>query len=603
MKRAKKGMSVIALVGAVAIILILLTTVTTSGINTAHNAKKIAFGSEIKMIQNSVDTYYSSNNARYPVTENAYELNFSNASSKNKKIFQDNEGSDKTSFTVYEIDYDAIDVSDLTYGKKNTEDDIYVISRMSGKVYYLKGLKIGNEIYYTVTDDINNLLSYNSEKNTVNSPIIKFEPSTTEWVNNDIEIKVTIPETCTLKSAKYDDNLVTLTDSKLTVSKNGTLTVTYTENLSPTEEKQAKYIVSNIDKEAPNVEVDANIVNISTKDSIGYIKITKKEDNLSGIKSIKFDYGDLTEVPDYFKTSGTVVKDDLIFVKSYNEKITLYIEDNAGNTVKEVVQTSSEGAYPVIPTGFEYLTGTVSTGYVIKNKADGNEFVWVPVENISEFIREEGYDGSKKQTYLTSNTTEPYTSASDEEKQEYQAMIESVQKYRGFYIARYEASKNTTTGKAQSLQNQTPWTRIKFSTSMTDLTGGAVGAARAVYPVSDASTKSAISTLCYGVQWDQTIRFLENNYSGIAKDYTGQKGNYGTGSVILTGSNSQYEQNNIYDMCGNVAEWTMEALRDNARNARGGNYEKSTYTISTRAGFLCTGGAVNVGFRIALYVK
>lgn len=331
-----------SLVAAVTIIMILLTTVTISGINTAHNAKKIAFGAEIKMIQNAVDTYYEENNAIYPIKNKAYSISVINLSAKNKKIFKDNEndGQDIDSVIVYAIDYDLIGIQNLTYGTlKELDKDTYVVSRKSGKVYYLKGLKIGNETYYTVTDDIDNLLSYNSEKNTVNSPVIKFEPSTTEWTNADVTINVKVPETCTVVSANYDSTDVKnkLTDG-VKVSQNGTLTIAYTEN---SENKTARYIVSNIDKTPPTIDINEDMVNVETNDSVGYVKISK-EDTLSGIKCVKYDYGDLRETTAYFKSTGISAKEDLIFVKNYNEPITIYVEDNAGNVTQKVISVDSE---------------------------------------------------------------------------------------------------------------------------------------------------------------------------------------------------------------------------------------------------------------------
>lgn len=335
MKKAKNGMTIISLMSAVTIILILLATVTVSGIDTAHNAKKIAFGSEIKMIQGAVDSYYTKNNAIFPVKDNAYNLDISSASSKNIKIFQDNEGEGKTSFIVYEIDCNLININNLIYGNKKEENDMYVLSRNSGKVYYLKGIKIGNETYYTVTDDIENLLSYNNEKNTVNSPVIKFEPSTTDWTNDDITLKITIPSTCTLNSVKFEGEEKTLTNSEIEIEKNGTLIVKYTESINQTEIKEAKYIVSNIDKVAPKLDIDTDeLVEISSEQDLGYIKIKEKSDELSGIKNLKYEYGDVTDIATtYFKTSGKDIKEDIIFFRELTEPITIYVEDNAGNVL------------------------------------------------------------------------------------------------------------------------------------------------------------------------------------------------------------------------------------------------------------------------------
>ena len=270
---------------------------------------------------------------------------------------------------------------------------------------------------------------------------------------------------------------------------------------------------------------------------------------------------------------------------------------------------------PVIPTGFKYLDGTVDTGYVIVNETDGNEFVWVPVEVSEGETFEKAFervDWSFIGSASMSDCSEPLknngVTASQSEEDEYNAMYASVEKYGGFYIGRYEASDNGS-GAAQSKANQTPWVNIKWGNSMTDLSGGAVEKARAVYPDSTSKQEGeAVSTLIYGVQWDATVRWLEENYEGIAEDSTGH-GNYDTGSAINTGSNETYELNNIYDLAGNVYEWTMEAAYSRVRVIRGGcyRYAGSDYPVSNRecgpSSYYPTNTVSYLGFRLALYIK
>ena len=175
-------------------------------------------------------------------------------------------------------------------------------------------------------------------------------------------------------------------------------------------------------------------------------------------------------------------------------------------------------------------------------------------------------------------------------------MYESVKKYHGFYIGRYEATMKGPDGSPSSLPfiiaNSSPVTSIAFNNRVVSLLA------------SGSITKDdVVSTLCYGVQWDQTVRFIEKNYPGISKDSTG-KGNY-SGTVIKTGSNEAYAQNNIYDMCGNAMEWTMEAYGSGTRVARGG-YCKSNgigTPISNRVGLSTTSTDNALGYRVALYIK
>ena len=300
--------------------------------------------------------------------------------------------------------------------------------------------------------------------------------------------------------------------------------------------------------------------------------------------------------------------------KVVNGKLYL-VQDVVTDEEKKAAEDLNVAFTPSVPKGFVASQATgetdISTGLVIYEGTDvvndsnvaaarenRNQFVWVPVDDINGFIRQSFYETSSN-NYPPGE--EPYSGASSSEITEYNAMYESVKKYHGFYIARYEASKDDTTNKAQSKKNKTPLSTI-WGNSMTDLSGGAVEAARAVYPASQTTT-GVVSTLIYGVEWDQAVRFIEKNYPGISKDSTG-RGNYGTGSIANTGSSDAYAQNNIYDMCGNRWEWTMEPSSSAGRFYRGGTYggNGKLFPISTRVIY----GPVNQitnGYRIALYIK
>ena len=131
---------------------------------------------------------------------------------------------------------------------------------------------------------------------------------------------------------------------------------------------------------------------------------------------------------------------------------------------------------------------------------------------------------------------------------------------------------------------------------------------------------SAISTLCYGVQWDAVMNFIDSKYITEAeaigkpscdeisyvRDSTGQ-GNYSdsdnTNNLENTGL---YVKNNIYDLAGNVLEWTMEFYKDtnNNRVRRGGYYDNSGsyFPSSGRSSSIPNNPRLDVGFRITLYL-
>ena len=277
-----------------------------------------------------------------------------------------------------------------------------------------------------------------------------------------------------------------------------------------------------------------------------------------------------------------------------------------------------------IPDGFYYVGGTKEEGIVISDNIEdmnegtsyevaktlqGNQFVWVPVENDADFQRYAGYVNGKLQDI--SSYTEPYTSGYENEEVEYNEMKKSVLKYNGFYVGRYEASNNG--GKAESKQGKQVWNKIAWGTSMTDIgTTGAVYKSQQMY--TDKEKYGVTSTLIYGVQWDAIMQWIDPEYKNEdGKLYeknsfvanSTDKGNY-SGSVAPTGSNENYAVKNIYDLAGNVCEWMAEANTTGNRVIRGGDYsrEGSKSPVSSRGYDSANNTShANYGFRVALYLN
>lgn len=82
-------------------------------------------------------------------------------------------------------------------------------------------------------------------------------------------------------------------------------------------------------------------------------------------------------------------------------------------------------------------------------------------------------------------------------------------------------------------------------------------------------------------------------------------GNYGTGERINTGSNENYKTKNIYDLAGNVYEWTLQAFNFDARTLRGGNCTSiaSSFPASGRVGKNPTEVSNLYGSRIQLFIE
>jgi hypothetical protein len=235
---------------------------------------------------------------------------------------------------------------------------------------------------------------------------------------------------------------------------------------------------------------------------------------------------------------------------------------------------------------------------------------------------------------LSTDYTEPYADGYDGEDAEYQAMEDSVTKYQGFYVGRYEAgcetertSDNKTTvqkvlvQQGKNVYNYVPWGNEMNDTGIvTGKTGdneeynGVTGAVELSknFAIKNGYT-GVTSTLIYGIQWDMMLRFVADddhnvNDSSNWGNYNNSTGDaaVNSGLVQTTGKNEAWKAKNIYDIAGNVWEWTMEAYQSSARILRGGCYVNDGSILS--AAYHAGSNEVVVssrsgGFRVALYVK
>ena len=368
-----------------------------------------------------------------------------------------------------------------------------------------------------------------------------------------------------------------------------------------------------------------------------------------------------TYVTDYLKRSGFENLDKFVITVT-DEKVTVM-----GPSVINVVD-----GVP-IPRGFVASSATgenkKSTGLVIyegstkvtdenveEARRSRNQYVWVPVDSSTfdtTFVRQNfgmSFDLSTttRRDYWEITPSTTYLSyITQESLDEVTAMYNSVKKYGGFYIARYEAglddirTSDTTLITGTNVKSQMGkyiYSDIKISSYQSENMGGAIEVSRSIYPVTN-TDYGVVSTLIYGVQWDVTVKWLldsgaitsatdstsygnykDNAYSvsdlnAGAQQSTDSGKTYSTalektsseGRLLTTGALKKASTNNIYDMAGNLYEWTMEKFIDfNDYNVgRGAAYLESgsERTIAYR-GRLDSHMAVGFfSFRTALYIR
>ena len=221
-------------------------------------------------------------------------------------------------------------------------------------------------------------------------------------------------------------------------------------------------------------------------------------------------------------------------------------------------------------------------------------------------------DSRLKTLGLGARTTQEFLSQLESE---FNRMLASVEKYGGFYIGRYETGNiNQDTPVIQkgntNIDSQTWYNMYKRCKNL------------------KGKNTNVETGIAWGNQFDRTLAWLVEtgnktkqeitddstswgNYYNATFEYINSSGNTATKNKdsytrIPTGSAEYTKANNIYDLSGNVWDWTMDAYSTDRRVLRGGIYGDTgtNYPADYRSSYLYPAeGYVGYGCRSALYIK
>ena len=189
-----------------------------------------------------------------------------------------------------------------------------------------------------------------------------------------------------------------------------------------------------------------------------------------------------------------------------------------------------------------------------------------------------------------------YEMLAQELEQKYLEIMESIKKYGGFYIGRYETGGLSSTAVINKMNtdigSQNWYTMYKKCLTLkgnnnnitTMMITGSLWDETLDWIVSSGATNSEGTTLTYQLVGSNSTTFgnyYNATFNYIAKDAemptaTETKA-ISTSTRIPAGSAEYTKTNNIYDMAGNVWEWTTEAYSTNYRVCRGGNFYSYGY--------------------------
>ena len=266
--------------------------------------------------------------------------------------------------------------------------------------------------------------------------------------------------------------------------------------------------------------------------------------------------------------------------------------------------TDGSGRIAYIPASFTVSTKSgeknVDAGLVVIGP-DGSEFVWVPTTVTPLAVRDFG-------SYFFGDSISSYYDETGLPL--YKAMVASTEKFGGFYIGRYEASKgdNGLPASKRVTASEPGQIWVQYSPQDTAV------ACQKLYADND----SVQGFFPWGVNWDTTLQWLVdsgNKKIGDVKSDSTSWGNYSNDSFSdgargnYTGAWEEAKANNIYDLAGNNWEWTQErngsnyVMRGGGYNLMGGACPGNQYPAAIRDPLPGNDHHPNVTFRIALYLK
>lgn len=277
-------------------------------------------------------------------------------------------------------------------------------------------------------------------------------------------------------------------------------------------------------------------------------------------------------------------------------------EDSGELRIKLIPTTVTKyGDYtnPPIPEGWEHVEGEWNNGFVIQDSKE-NQFTWVPVGFLDSNGTIDGINFSEKFGRRNYHNDDFSDDGFNEKMEiELHKQWKSVKKYGGFYISRYNISKNKQTGKAQSVKGEMPLRNIDWNNSM-----------KVAKTFGDGV--SVTSHLPFGAEYDSTLEWFLKSGARTEEEIESDSTEWGNFcntqdsplEVVKTGTRDEWSTNHICDLAGNVDEWTQEQNKTSRRVIRGGDYQDHGLGCPVAWRFYdspdaCYGGT---GFRAVLYI-
>ena len=323
--------------------------------------------------------------------------------------------------------------------------------------------------------------------------------------------------------------------------------------------------------------------------------------------------------------------DDFHYDTSTSVDTGLVIQDASGNEYVWVVVPRTTAVYKT--TGLGKTTFTDADYTSIEKDLKDYTSIYVTESGYSDLY----YPDDKNVGWFADETA--YNNLKN-------SMLKSVYENGGFYVGRYEAGIETTgTNRTSNTDKNSEGKYITPSTTPVSKADAYpytyVTRTQAQNLASNVNSGTKISSLMFGVQWDLVLAFMHNkgniadstltsnsttigNYNDNLWTIKNAKAQYSEDDgdtftacpnpfkkeseseiLLTTGADSSFSVQNIYDIAGNVWEFTLERSPYTnvlcARRGGGFNVTGSDYPAALRFNVSTDFSGFNIGFRVSLF--
>ena len=462
-----------------------------------------------------------------------------------------------------------------------------------------------------------------------------------EVETNTPGIKLKVASSLTLtegETKEVEIDFKKFTADDVTWTSNKTANATVTKNTTNMKKATIEAIAKTADNEKVKITITAGDYSAEIEVTVIEEQLDKVSDkrvettnatsfaalSTTGPTTLKDEVGNKVKVPQNFRIaqdSGDYVQDGVVIEDS---KLNQFVWVPIGTIKKATDKTTNPKTTTNVTIQLgRYSNFTASNGtYTAVQAQNSSNKEYIPTASNQAAINNKFYE-FKDDAESTARLNKSYANTKAKELDKF---VKSALTNGGYYIARYEAgiegTTDSTTNGQYSINNTTFYTdgtstnKIsdnvnEYVSKLTSKSGKGVwnmiNQPNAATLCRNMYTTGVNSDLINSYAWDTAIIFIQQCANSSYASTSGQSIDTtkpaATGVNTLSATSAVDKQCNIYDMAGNVMEWTTESsIYSGIPCGFHGGFYGYTLTTSSRRSVSTTVTGDDVGFRLLLYL-